>query len=485
MAVAMQQTTRKAFRHQKDGVKWLVSHRNRPFRGVRPKGAILADDMGLGKTFTAALAAKVHALDGCEAVVIAPKSLTGETGSWVREARAAGLPIRLYPWSQVPARRVVEKVKDAAGKEQEREYYVPLDTLPRKYVLIVDEAHNAQNIKAARTKAFLALAESPNCVAVYLLTGTPTKNGRPINLYPLLRAVGHPIARNRQAYEVRYCEGRLEEVWVKDARTGQTFCRTVWKNDGASNLQELHQLTQNVVLRRLKSECLDLPELLRTLITVEPDTDARRAYSERFNQLRTDYRRRLMKGEIDGTADAIVLLTHERRAASIAKAPTAIEMAEEVLEQGGQAIIFGDFLDEAGLRMIADHFGVRVYDGQTPVNVRNQIVDDFQAGRQKVFVGTGAGGEGVTLTAAQTVILLDRPWTPGAATQREARAHRIGQTGTVNAYWLQFGQVDEYVDNVLLEKHQNIEEILHGQRNALPVRSEGDFAKEVADRVFA
>ncbi|KAB0238284.1 DEAD/DEAH box helicase [Microcystis aeruginosa EAWAG127a] len=62
---------------------------------------------------------------------------------------------------------------------------------------------------------------------------------------------------------------------------------------------------------------------------------------------------------------------------------------------------------------------------------RQAIVDRFQAGTSKIFIGTiKAGGVGLTLTAANQVILVDRPWTPGDADQAEDRCYRIGQNNT-------------------------------------------------------
>jgi hypothetical protein len=101
-----------------------------------------------------------------------------------------------------------------------------------------------------------------------------------------------------------------------------------------------------------------------------------------------------------------------------------------------------------------------------------------------VFVGTiGAGGVGINLHAfgaCRDVLLVDRPWTPGDAAQVEDRCHRIGQTGTVNAGWLQYGTVDTTVDNLLVSKSENVEEVLAGERKGLSF-SQTDLAGAVVD----
>ena len=72
-------------------------------------------------------------------------------------------------------------------------------------VLIADEAHALQNMASKRTQSFLKLTSHRTlCLAVMLLTGTPAKNGRPSNLFPLLRAVGHPLARDQRVLWVYY-----------------------------------------------------------------------------------------------------------------------------------------------------------------------------------------------------------------------------------------------------------------------------------------
>jgi hypothetical protein len=179
---------RKLFQHQKDGVKWLVSHRSRSEAGSKPlKGAILADDPGLGKTSTALVAAKLHQqTEQAEAVVICPKSLTR---NWQREADAVETKVHsIHSSSKIPS----------------------LDDLPSKFVLIGDEFHQFQDMESTRTKQMLALALAPQCQAVYALTGTPIKNGRPLNLYPLLRAVQHPLGQDGYAYQVTYCDAHHE-----------------------------------------------------------------------------------------------------------------------------------------------------------------------------------------------------------------------------------------------------------------------------------
>jgi SNF2 family DNA or RNA helicase len=296
-------------------------------------------------------------------------------------------------------------------------------------------------------------------------------------------AIEHPIAKNSREYQVRYCNARLVEFRVKNVKDGTYEQRTVWKNDESSNLPELHEKIKPVLLRRMKNECLDLPPKIRSFIETDLDANEKAKYDQVFREMRERYHQRLRNNEIDGTADTLVMINNLRRAGSIAKINTAIALADEVLEQGGQVIIFTEFLDSA--RAIAAHYGTKPLEGSLSMGGRDKLVEDFQSGKTKVFVGMGgAGGVGLNLFKGQTVILVDRPWSPDVF-QLEDRAHRIGQTGTVNCLWIQYGKMDDMIDETILWKFSNTSEILHGKPSTIPFVNNVQFSKELASKLFA
>jgi superfamily II DNA helicase RecQ len=111
--------------------------------------------------------------------------------------------------------------------------------------------------------------------------------------------------------------------------------------------------------------------------------------------------------------------------------------------------------------------------GETPAKKRQTMVDNFQGGLSPVFVCTfGAGGVGLTLTASRTVILLDRPWTPGDAAQAEDRVRRIGQKYPVKSIWISAFDVDRQIDQMLESKTQTSNTVLNtagkDKTNGLP-----------------
>jgi SNF2 family DNA or RNA helicase len=437
----------KLFEHQKQGAQWLLAHGKAGIYG----GGILADQMGLGKTIEALVAAKaVKAVYGAHIMVVCPSSLKD---NWLIEAEKVGVKIDVFSWQKMP---------------------LPLERT--QYVLIADEAHYAQNPKSQRSKAVKELAKHDNCLYAWMLTGTPLKNGRPINLLPLLEAVDHPLSHDRRAYEKRYCQAGYKVV---NSRTG----KQVWDNQGAACLDDLAKMTQDVILQRKKHDCLDLPEKLRSLRPVDLSAADEATYNSEIKAAVADFRRRAELGEVDPDAEVLVTLQALRRIGSKYKAAAAIEAAQELLESGEQVIIFTEFLESA--KAIAATLGettsVELLTGDVESDKRQDMVERFQAGKSKAFVGTiRAGGVGLTLTAASYVIMCDRPWTPGDAEQAEDRAHRIGQKSTVNAIWLQLSDIDIMIDALLGQKQQRIDLVMSGKRKTLRgIGNINDLAKEL------
>jgi len=455
--------------YQKQGAEWLLAHR----KGVIHRGAILADQMGLGKTLTTLAAAKgMQATYNCPIFVIAPVSLLE---NWVREAEKVGVRIECFSWASIPQ---------------------PLDH--QKYLLICDEAHYAQNIDSQRTQKMLALAEHENALAAWLLTGTPIKNGRPINLYPLLVAINHPLAEDKRKYELRFCDAHHKSIGRK----------SVWDVSGAAHLDELSKKTEDAILRRTKQQCLaELPSKTRLFQKIELDSKQAQEYSQIINLLVEDYRARtdchtfkrnlslffkcpsfagwvswvLAYNPASREAEALVTINYLRKLGSQFKLEPAIEMIQELIEQDQQVVVFTEFVESA--RAIALATDGLLLTGDTKPEDRQKLVDQFQEGQKKVFVGTvKAGGVGLTLTAASNVILVDRPWTPGDCQQAEDRCHRLGQKNAVFAHWLQLGQVDEAIDTLLESKQERIELVLKGKRKTLKgITSPTELARQLLE----
>ena len=150
-----------------------------------------------------------------------------------------------------------------------------------------------------------------------------------------------------------------------------------------------------------------------------------------------------------------------------------------MIESGNSIVIFTEFVESA--IAIHESLGGELLTGDS--KDRQGIVDRFQSGESKVFVGTiKAGGVGITLTAASTVLLVDRPWTPGDTAQAEDRIHRLGQTNACFAYWLQLGVIDTKIDELIASKQEKVDLLLEGKEQT---RSASTSAREIAIELMA
>jgi hypothetical protein len=436
----------------------LLEHQRSGAAKMLEQPMIVADDMGLGKTIMSLSAARCFQVAfGDRVLVLSPSSLRD---NWQREADRVGVEVEIHSWSKVP------------------------DPPETPYVLIADEAHYAKSGgKTQRGQRFLDLALSQHCVVCWPLTGTPMKNGLPIELLPLLQAIRHPLAQNPRAYEIKYCDGQYRPTPGRSTRH--------WWNKGARGLDELSRLVSPYMLRRKKEDCLDLPPKTRVIRPVEVSGKALDLYQSVFARLQAEHHARIQAGEIQGdpTAAALVELGQLRQAVSMAKTEAAIEIAEEVVAQGHSIVLFTDFVPSAkrlANLLVGQGLTVDLLTGETPAGERQAIVDRFQSGATQVFVGTiKAGGVGLTLTRSSTVVLVDRPWSPGDAVQAEDRCYRIGTTSNVLSLWLQFGPIDERVDDVLSQKSDRIELVLQGKRKTLRgVKDLNAIALELATDIF-
>ena len=286
-------------------------------------------------------------------------------------------------------------------------------------LVIIDEAHYIQNVQAQRTKLINDLVK--NVDRLWLLTGTPMTS-RPINYFNLLSLVDSPVAKNWMAYVIRYCAGYQFRVGP----------RKVWNVMGASNLEELRDRTGATILRRLKDDVLDLPEKIITPVYL-------RLRSKNYEELMGEYYNWYEKNpeESKNLSIQFTKLIQVRQLIADEKTQHTIELAENIIEQGKKVIIFCNFTNS--LETIYNHFGkvaVRL-DGSTSKAQRQEAVDKFQGDEKvKVFVGNiKSAGTGITLTAAEAVIMNDLSFLPSDMAQAEDRAYRYGQKNNVLVYY--------------------------------------------------
>lgn len=330
-------------------------------------------------------------------------------------------------------------------------------------LIILDEAHYVSNGQAKRTKLVNSFCEDVKYL--WLLTGTPMTN-RPMNYYNLLKLIDSPVAQNWMAYAIRYCQGY-------QFNAGK---RKVWNVSGASNLEELRDRTSRQVLRRLKTDVLDLPEKIITPVYL-------RLKSKMYEALMGEYYDWYDKNENERSSLTVQFnkLMKVRQIIADEKVKNTIEIAENIIEQDKKVIIFTNFTDS--LNKIKDHFGKSAVklDGSTTKPLRQHAVDEFQTNEKiKVFVGNvKASGVGITLTAAEGVIFNDLSFVPGDMSQAEDRAYRFGQKNSVSVYYPLFeNTVESIIYDMVNSKKQNIETVMGDN-----LTNTGDFVEELMNKI--
>jgi SWI/SNF-related matrix-associated actin-dependent regulator of chromatin subfamily A-like protein 1 len=437
--------------HQKEAIEKLIG----------TKRFILADDMGLGKTTSTIIAALETGEQ--KILIICPASLKI---NWEREIKnytdrsiyiAEGKNFSTEHDFVIINYDILKNFYDLKDKHNSPIYQSNFG------LVIIDEAHYIQNAQAQRTKLVNAMVKNVN--RLWLLTGTPMTS-RPMNYFNLLQLIDSPVAQNWMAYAIRYCQGYQFNAGS----------RKVWNVTGASNLEELRDRTSRQVLRRLKTEVLDLPDKIISPVYL-------RLKSKLYEGLMGDYYD-WYENKTDESSSLTVQfskLMKVRQVIAEEKIKDTIELAENIIEQDKKVIIFTNFTDT--LRKIAEHFGKAAVtlDGSTSKPARQHAVDQFQENDKiKVFVGNlKAAGVGLTLTAAEAVIMNDLSFVPSDHSQAEDRAFRYGQKNNVSVYYPIFDNTIEGAIYDILIKKKNIFETVMGDN----LLDKGEFIEEVMNRI--
>ncbi len=419
--------------HQKEAIEKLAGS----------KRFILADDMGLGKTTSTIIAALES--KSKKVLIICPASLKI---NWLREIEnytdksiyiCEGKNFSSDQDFVIVNYDIIKNFHDIKDKENSQILKANFD------LIIIDEGHYIKNSQAQRTKLINDFAKKTN--SLWLLTGTPITS-RPIDYFNLLSLIESPVAQNWMAYVIRFCEGY-------QFRAGK---RKVWNVNGASNLDELRERTSKQILRRLKTDVLDLPEKIINPIYL-------RLKSKEYENLMGEYYNWYKDNKEESSSLTVQFskLMKVRQVIAEEKVSQTIELAENILEQGKKVIIFSNFTEP--LKKIYEHFGKSaVYlDGSTTKPARQKAVDDFQDNEKvKVFCGNiKAAGVGITLTSAEVVIFNDLSFVPSDHSQAEDRAYRYGQKNSVLVYYPLFeNTIEGAIYDILIRKKGIFETVM-------------------------
>lgn len=407
---------------------------------------ILADDMGLGKTTSAVIAALESGAK--KILIVCPASLKinwqreianySERKSLIVEGRKWGSTFDFY----IINYDIIKNYHTTDKSEDSDDYRLLVNE--NFDLAIVDEAHYISNATANRTRLLNDVLDTIQ--KVWLLTGTPMTS-RPINYFNLLKIVESPLTLNWQSYVRRYCKGYQFSVGA----------RKVWNTSGASNLDELRERTKNLVLRRMKTDILDLPEKIVTPVFVELTSKMYDEELEEFTRITND------KKDEETISVTLNRLMRIRQLIAYEKIPYTCEIIDRCLEQGKKVIVLTNFT--MSLDMLHEKYKKNsvTLDGRMNKDKRQDNVDRFQNDDKiKVFIGNiKAAGVGITLTAAEVVIMNDLSFVPADHSQGEDRAYRYGQKNSVLVYYPVFeNTVEKIIYNILQKKKNVIDQVM-------------------------
>ncbi len=422
--------------YQKDGVEWMLRTLH---AGL---GACLADDMGLGKTLQT-LCVLYHRRAQGPSLVVAPTSVTF---NWKEQAERflPDLRVMLYEGAG-PVRHL------AAEKLDEFEVIVVSYGIFHKdhallgnrewNCLVLDEAQKIKNPTSATARSAFEM----NARGRLATTGTPIENHL-LELWSLMNFLNPGLLGTQNSFR-------------------QTYLSRVEEGAESERLARLRTQVAHFILRRRKK--MVAPQLPAKLETVHR-IDLSRLEREFYNQIR----RGALQMQKEDRISLLTALTRLRQAccdpalvddqwqAPSSKISAAVEMLAEVSAEGHQILVFSQFvslLNRLARQLDEEGLGYRSLYGSTVVEERRSLVEDFQQGKFRIFlISLKAGGTGLTLTRADYVLHLDPWWNPAVEDQATDRAHRIGQTQTVNVYRL---IARDTVEEKVLELHQSKREL--------------------------
>jgi superfamily II DNA or RNA helicase len=457
--------------YQKTGVAWLHFLRENNF------GGILADEMGLGKTLQtlALLQTRFAECGGSRAqhpmkpdrstrslpgLIVSPTSLVF---NWLAEAQkfTPGLkalvlegPNRHSLFEQIPEHDLVITSYALIRRDADRYREFEFDTI------VLDEAQHIKNRQTQNAQAVKAIRARHRLV----LTGTPLENSvlDLWSIFDFLMPGYLGTAQDfRERYEAPLTRGNNEQVQARLARRLRPF-----------------------ILRRLKREVApELPPKLEQISFCDLTQDQTAVYQQVIEASRREVFQAVgAQGLAKSRMVVLNALLRLRQvccdlrllklenidpATASGKLEMFGELLEEILDGGHRALVFSQFVSMLSLlreKLAADGVEFCYLDGST--SNRAEVVERFQTRPEiPVFlISLKAGGVGLNLTGADTVIHFDPWWNPAVEAQASARAHRIGQTKVVTSYKLiTRNTVEEKILALQNRKREILQSVLGGE----------------------
>jgi SNF2 family DNA or RNA helicase len=453
--------------YQKDGFSWLV------FLHELNSGGILADDMGLGKTVQA-IALLLWAKSKHKRklnLVVAPTSVVP---NWEREIAKFAPGLKTVVW-QGPNRSQrapeLEKadvmITSYALLRRDEELLQALDL---RYV-ILDEAQHIKNPMSQTARSAKKLSSERRLA----LTGTPIEN-RLSELWSIFDFVSPGLLGTLKTFEER-------------------IARPIDRGD-METAQRLRATIKPFIMRRLKRDvAADLPDKIEQEMIVPLAEAQAKLYKQVLGEVRKSVLSEVeKKGVSKAQIQILVALTRLRQVACdprLMKLPDTDfdaddsgklgalrEIIDEAIDGGHRVLVFSQFvgmLNHIRAALDADGVEYEYLDGSTKDRIER--VDRFneETGAPVFLISLKAGGTGLNLTGADTVIHFDPWWNPAVEDQATDRAHRIGQTKNVNVYKLiAAGTVEEKILELSAKKRELVSNVLSTEGSPLKGLTKAD-----------
>ena len=464
-------TTLRPYQHQ--GLSWLV------FLREAGLGGILADDMGLGKTVQTLAFLLLEKNEGRlkrPALIVSPTSVLpnweAELQRFAPDLRVLRLhgPERKARFAQVSEYDVLLTTYPLLARDEEFWRQQPL------HAIILDEAQAIKNPKsrgaivAAQLRADVRLA----------LTGTPVENNLE-ELWSLFNVLNPGFLGDLKTFRRRFrtpIEKRGDTARMKLLK--RRIRPLVLRRSKEEVVRELPPKTEITEYVALEGAQRDLYETIRLMMNEK----VRRAIAEKgLERARIEVLDALLKLRQVCCDPRLVKLPAARKVKGSAKLHRLMEMLPELIAEGRRILLFSQFTSMLDLiRPELEKHKIDYVEITGKTKDRKIPVERFQAGDVPLFlISLKAGGSGLNLTAADTVIHYDPWWNPAVENQATDRAHRIGQDKPVFVHRLIVkNSVEEAIEQLKQKKAELAASLLEEGKSARFTLTEDDI-----DALFA
>ncbi|XP_054033054.1 DNA annealing helicase and endonuclease ZRANB3 [Dryobates pubescens] len=435
---------------------------------------MIADEMGLGKTIQA-IAISYYYKNEWPLLIVVPSSMrypwAEEMEKWIPELSPDDISIIQ---NKIDIGRIsTSKVTILGYGLLTSDAQTLVDSLYRQNfkVVVVDESHYIKSRNAKRSKILLPIVQK--ALRAILLTGTPAL-GRPEELFMQIEALFPRRFGTWSEYAKKYCNARVRFFGK----------RTQWDCRGASNLEELHQLLREIMIRRLKNDVLtQLPPKVRQRIPFDLPEAAAKKLNATFAEWEKLMRNLNSEATESHFSQVMNLITYMYKETAIAKAGAVKDYIKMMLENDKlKFLVFAhhlSMLQACTQAVIESKVRYIRIDGSVPSAERIHLANQFQKDpdTRVAILSIKAAGQGLTFTAATHVVFAELYWDPGHIKQAEDRAHRIGQCSSVNIHFLiAKGTMDTFMWAMLNRKARVTGSTLNGKKEKIQAE-EGDKEK--------